>query len=38
MFAIYGFCYHRTYMYKALVGRTLQKHHKYVDGIKVKFS
>jgi hypothetical protein len=25
-------------MYMALVGRTLQEHHKYVDSIKVKFS
>jgi hypothetical protein len=25
-------------MYTALVGRTLQEHHKYVDSIKVKFS
>jgi hypothetical protein len=38
MFAIYEFCYHRKYMYMALVGRTLQEHHKYVDSIKVKFS
>jgi hypothetical protein len=35
MFAICRFCYHRTYMYMALVGRTLQEHHKYVDSIKV---
>jgi hypothetical protein len=25
-------------MYMALVGRTLQEYHKYVDSIKVKFS
>jgi hypothetical protein len=38
MFSIYEFCYHKTYMYMALVGRTLQEHHKHVDNIKVKFS
>jgi hypothetical protein len=37
MFAIYGFYYHKTYMYTALVGRTLQEHHKYVERMKVKF-
>ena len=38
MFAIYRFHHHRTYLYMALVGITLQEHHKYVDSIKVKFS